>query len=129
MPSTAAETSEKQLAAREKREAARLKIKELRAMAVNKKVQNVGNDIGDERTSGDSKSNAVSQSELSDCDIKVPPSADLGKPPFFISISFKFTCCTAVIQANGLKNNENRSECGLESAPLQISTAPLTSEN
>ena len=79
MPSTAAETSEKQLAAREKREAARLKIKELRAMAVNKKVQNVGNDIGDERTSGDSKSNAVSQSELSNCDIKVPPSADLGK--------------------------------------------------
>ncbi|KAL5474401.1 hypothetical protein EMCRGX_G026343 [Ephydatia muelleri] len=111
VPSTAAETSEKQLAAREKREAARLKIKELRAMAVNKKVQNVGNDIGDERTSGDSKSNAVSQSELSNCDIKVPPSADL------------------VIQANGLKNNENRSECGLESAPLQISTAPLTSEN
>ena len=72
MPSNVAKISEKQLAAREKREAARLKIKELRAMSVNKKVQNGDNGIGVECFSNNSKSNAPSgdsnakpQSELS----------------------------------------------------------------
>ena len=83
MPSTAAEISEKQLAAREKREAARLKIKELRAMAVNKKVQNSAIDTVDTYSSGanapSGDSNVVPQSELSNCDTKVPTTADLGE--------------------------------------------------
>ena len=87
--STTAGLSEKQLAAREKREAARLKILELKALAVSKKEQDdkaADTKVECSRSSGDGKVEAPhvdaqveTKSEPISCEAKVEPTGIKGK--------------------------------------------------
>ena len=87
VPSTTAGLSEKQLAAREKREAARLKILELKALAVSKKEQDdKAADTKVECSSGDGKVEAPhvdaqveAKLEPISCEAKVEPTDIKGK--------------------------------------------------